>query len=90
MTDKISIDFIPPTTQQRVEFGSLLTSELIMRGLSLSGPLSQRVSLLKERLVAKKQVTVLLDSINHKKPDPDQLYDLIMAIPCILHLEMRV
>ena len=35
-------------------------------------------------------VNDLLQKINHADPDPDALYQLTVAIPCILHLEMRV
>ena len=89
-TDPFSIDFIPQTTQQRTTFGSLLTTELLLRGMPPVINFPQRIFLLKERIEAEERVSDMLQSINHKKPDPDRLYDLIMAIPCILHLEMRV
>ena len=54
-TDKFSIDFIPPTAQQRLKFGSLVTAELILRGLSPISNYAKRIMLLKQRLESEKK-----------------------------------
>ena len=91
-TDPLSIDFVPETINEKVKFASLLTSELVLRGMPpmINTPRVQRVEVLRERRTAEIEVNNLLGSIDHEKPNPDRLFDLIMAIPCILHLEMRV
>jgi hypothetical protein len=44
---------------------------------------------LKARLIAEKNLDILLQSIAHVKTKDDALYFVKQAIPCILHLENR-
>ena len=45
---------------------------------------------LKERLEVEGHVWELLSKINHSESQANALYDLAVAIPCILQFEMRV
>ena len=49
-----------------------------------------REKILKERVEIEGYVNDLLQKINHANPNPDALHQLTVAIPCILHLKMRV
>ena len=90
--DKHSIDFVPSSNQEKRVFTSQLTREFTLRGMNpnVRATFERRVSLMKERLVGENSVKDILEKMDHCKANPEQLINLIMAIPCILHLEMRI
>ena len=53
-------------------------------------PIPARVAIMRERLIGEAKAIELLERVERYDGAEDQLFDVMMAIPCILHLEMRV
>jgi hypothetical protein len=85
-----SIHHIPETAAERVQFGILLSDELILRDMSPLGTLTVKRDSLSKALVAEGKIRLLLTELAHGTASEGAMFLLIQAIPCILHLENRV
>ena len=92
LLDLNSINFVPVTELDSMNYGNLLSVELDLRGMgyNLQLTVEQRREKLKERVAAEEEIKLLRKRIERCEGSPQALYLMIQAIPCILHLEMRV
>ena len=87
-----SIDFIPEGRTNQATFNSKLKEELILRGFSPNSggrDMESRRTFLRDIMEKEEEVRKLLSKIKHCDTT-EALYSIKLAIPCILHLEMRV
>ena len=89
-TDSKSIFFEPPDVQERTTFIRDLAGDLAMRHLPTTGSMEQQRQRLIEMLENEKELILLEKRLTHATRAEEALYYLFRAIPCILHLEMRV
>jgi hypothetical protein len=85
-----SIHHLPETAAERLQFGLLLSDELVLRDMSPLGTLVVKRDSLLKALVAESKIRLLLTELAHGTPSEGAMFLLIQAIPCILHLENRV
>jgi hypothetical protein len=86
----LSIHFFPKSDAEAQNFSELVTRELRKRDIPHCGALSTRRELLRSALLSEKEVHDLRKQLNHAKRDENELFSLIQAIPCILHMENQV
>jgi hypothetical protein len=86
----LSIHFQPESTQERQQYSSLLTAELRLRNLDLTGGLSTRRERLRLVLNTERTLRNLLSAISHGTPRDNAMFILMSTIPCVLHGENRV
>jgi hypothetical protein len=89
-TDTETIEFLPQTVPERVAYMTTLKEELVMRDLPTTGTLEQLRTRLRLQLEGEKELRELKAKLDHCTPDENALYELLLAIPCILHMENRI
>lgn len=89
-SNKYSIHFSYRNLAEQMAFGSFLTDELKLRGLSVSGNLERRRDRLRESFRKEAAVFEQLEELEHGRQRNGALFLLMQAIPCILHMENRV
>ena len=87
-----SVYYVPTTAEDRLKFNNFLSKELHLRGLgrNLRLDLEQRRNKLVERVKMEEKINDLKLKVKRCEKNPKALYLLVQAIPCILHMEMRV
>ena len=89
-TDPTSIWFEPKTAATRKLYGEFLSSELKLRRITLVGNLSFRKDTLREQLQKEWTLRNLSAEVKACARSERALFLLMQAIPCVLHMEMRV
>jgi hypothetical protein len=89
-SNPLSIHYEPETLEEKLEFGELLSSELILRDMSPLGSVSVKLESVRKAVVAEVKIRLLLTELAHGSPSEGAMFLLIQAIPCILHLENRI
>ena len=89
-TDPTSIWFEPKTAATRKSYGEFLSSELKLRRITLVGNLSFRKDTLREQLQKEWTLRNLSAEVKACARSERALFLLMQAIPCVLHMEMRV
>ena len=92
LIDPFSINFQPISEDDVLNYANFLSEELNLRGMGYNLQLGweQRRAKLLERVLAENEIKILRSRIERCQASPKALYLMIQAIPCILHLEMRV
>jgi hypothetical protein len=85
-----SIHYEPETAEEKLQYGELLTDELVLRDMSPLGSVFVKHNTLRKALVAEAKIRLLLTELDHGSPSEGAMFLLIQAIPCILHLENRI
>jgi len=89
-SDKNSIDYNPIGVEDTELFSELLSDELELRSLDMTGSLEDMRARLKEALHHETQIRQLLDQVSHCEGVGVALFLVLQAVPCILHCENRV
>jgi hypothetical protein len=89
-SDKNSIDYNPTGVEDTEVFSELLSDELEIRSLDMTGSIEDMRARLKEALHRELQLRQLLDQILHCEGVGVALFLVLQAVPCILHCENRV
>jgi hypothetical protein len=89
-TDAQTIEFVPQTVSERITYMSTLRKELTLRSLPTTGTLDQLKVQLRLHLEGEQELQALQAKLDHCTPDENALYKLLLAIPCILHMENRI
>jgi hypothetical protein len=84
-SDASSIYFIPVSTAQRHTFSRLITDELMLRGLDISGTLETRRELLREAMKGESAILRLSKEIAHGKVKEGAYFLLMQTLPCASH-----
>ena len=84
-----SIHFIPLNTMEKQSFSRLLSNELMLRGLCMSGSMDCRREILREALQRESTVARLAKEIAHGKVKEGAYFLLMHTLPCVLHMENR-
>jgi hypothetical protein len=87
--DSRSIHCCPATAEEKLDFGQLLTAELILRDMNPLGTTSVKHDALCKAVRSEAKIRHLLTELEHGTPSDGAMFLLIQAIPCILHLENR-
>jgi hypothetical protein len=85
-----SIHYQPATQEEKLKFGELLTSELILRDMNPLGNISVKLDTLCKAVRSEAKIRLLLTELAHGTPSEGAMFLLIQAIPCILHMENRI
>ena len=86
----LSIHFIPKEHVDKASYSRYLNVELKLRNLPTSGNMSTRRERLKSSLIIESDVRKLTSELSHCTPKETACFLMINAIPCILHMELRV
>ena len=89
-TNPRSIHYKPKTEAEKTSFNNLITEELALRGLPLTGRSKARKARLRRMLETEQSIRKLLNQLEHGKDQDSALFLLLQAIPCILHMENHV
>lgn len=87
--DLLSIHYCPTNSAQRQSFLGLLTSELILRGLEISGNMEARQEQLQQNLRGESTINRLSKEIAHGEVREGAYFLLMQTLPCVLHMENR-
>jgi hypothetical protein len=87
--DVLSIHFQPENSTERQGFSRLLTDELILRGLDVSGTLEERRKILCESMESESTISRLSKEISHGEVKEGAYFYLMQTLPCVLHMENR-
>jgi hypothetical protein len=87
--DAASIHFIPTNTFEKQSFSRLLSNELMLRGLDISGTLESRREKLRESLQGEATIARLAKEIAHGEVKEGAYFLLMHTLPCVLHMENR-
>jgi hypothetical protein len=71
-------------------FSELLSDELELRSLDMTGTLEEMRQRLRESLSHESRLRILLDQVSHCEGIAAALFFVMQAVPCILHCENRV
>jgi hypothetical protein len=88
-SDAASIHFIPESTAQRQAFSCLITDELMLRGLDITGTLETRREMLLEAMKGESVIIRLSKEIAHGEVKEGAYFLLMQTLPCVLHMENR-
>jgi hypothetical protein len=89
-SDNNSVDYRPMNVDDSEEFLELLSSELELRHLDITGTLEQMRQRLKLALFHELRIQALLDEVKQSEGVGAALFLVMQTIPCILHCENRV
>jgi hypothetical protein len=88
--DAASIHFMPTNFFEKQSFSRLLSNELMLRRLGISGTLESRREKLRESLHGQATIARLAKEIAHGVVNKEGAYFLLMhTLPCVLHLGNR-
>jgi hypothetical protein len=82
-----SIHYEPATIEEKLQFGELLSEELILHDMAPLGTYSVKLDAVRKAVIAESKIRLLLTKLAHGSPSEGAMFLLIQAIPCILHLE---
>jgi hypothetical protein len=88
-SDAASIHFIPESTAQRQAFSCLITDELMLRGLDITGTLETWRKMLLEAMKGESVIIRLSKEIAHGEVKEGAYFLLMQTLPCVLHMENR-
>jgi hypothetical protein len=88
-SDAASIHFIPESTAQRQAFSCLITDELMLRGLDITGTLETWQEMLLEAMKGESVIIRLSKEIAHGEVKEGAYFLLMQTLPCMLHMENR-
>jgi hypothetical protein len=88
-TDAASIHYVPMNALERQSFSQLLSNELMLRGLDISGSMELRRESLRESLQREVTVSRLGKEITHGEVKEGAYFLLMHTLPCVLHMENR-
>ena len=88
----IQFDLNRATQEQRQEYSRLVTSDLRLRRLQMTGSLEERQERLKNQRVKEWSYKRALECLDNAKASQKRIAIVLMmdAIPCLLHLENRM
>ncbi len=89
-SEKNSVDYNPTGVEDTEVFSELLSDELEIRSLDMTGSIEDMRAQLKEALHHELQLGQLLDQVSHCEGVGVALFLVLQAEPCILHCENRV
>jgi hypothetical protein len=84
-----SIHFVPTNALEKQSFSRLLSDELMLRGLRMSGSMDSRRETLREALLGEATVARLAKEIAHGEVKEGAYFLLMHTLPCVLHMENR-
>ena len=87
--DSASIHYMPMNARQRQSFSRLLSNELMLRGLDISGSMELRRENLRQSLQREATVSRLGKEIAHGEVKEGAYFLLMHTLPCVLHMENR-
>jgi hypothetical protein len=87
-----AIDFMPDDDEDNEEagVGDLLSSELELQQLDVSGDRYEMREILWERLEGEKGLEQIIDLINHSTKNLKALVPTTKSIPCLLHSKIQI
>ena len=88
-SDPQSIHFCPTNATQRQSFSRLVTNELILRGLDITGTLETRREKLVDAMKGELTINRLSREIAHGEVREGAHFLLMQTLPCVLHMENR-
>ena len=89
--DKNSVDFVPNSIEESLDFVSLLRKEMRLRGKQANNKsLSQLQAELRECLQAEKNMDELVAQISESTTRAEAIERIMAFVPCIMHCENRV
>ena len=89
--DKKSVDFVPNSVEESLDFVSLLQKEMRLRGKQANNKsLSQLQAELRECLQAEKNMNELVAQISESTTRAEAIERIMAFVPCIMHCENRV
>jgi hypothetical protein len=89
LNDANSIHFRPANPSQKHLHSRLLTNELILRGLEISGALETRRERLRVALKDEATIARLSKEMAHGEVKEGAYFLLMNTLPCVLHMENR-
>jgi hypothetical protein len=86
-SNRHSIDYNPSGMEDIDNFTEFLCDELELRSLDMTGSMEEMLQRLKQSLQHEQRLQVLLDQVSHFEGVGIALFQVMPAVPCILHCE---